>query len=237
MSHQAPLARIRQLRNQWDPSLRLSRLGVLRSSQAVISVPQGKGIPGWLVLTRNPTPISYFVNRNGEISPIRLVFDERCFEDTILRVEKTSTHLYLADVWMFNGTPIFDNTTFSERQILLKDLFGFYTPCPAFESIALDLRDNVVDVRGREYYTNERGARGIFIEDKPSENEADVEVIRTDIPDVYRIPSTGDYLQVRTLSLSRYLKTLGDKFTLRCTNNKDGTWSPLLYSNTVTNED
>jgi hypothetical protein len=203
----------------------------------VISVPQGKGIPGWLVLSRNPKPIAFFVNRNGDVQQIRIVWDERCFEDTIFRVEKTSTHLYLADVWMFNGTPIFERTTFEERQTLLKSLFQLYTPCKPFETYRIDLRDNVPDVRGREYYTNERGARGVFIEDKPSEDETLQEILKTDIPDVYKIVSNGEYLRVPTLALSQYLRTLGSKFELKCTNNKDGTWTPLLSSNPVTNED
>jgi hypothetical protein len=236
MSHHQLFHRIRQLYSQWDPSLRLSRLGAQRNSQAVISVPQGKGIPGWLVLSRNPTPTALFVNRNGDIQPIRIVWDERCFEDTIFRVEKTSTHLYLADVWMFNGVPIFDKTTFEERQSLLKSLFQLYTPCKSFETYRIDLRENVPDVRGREYYTNERGARGIFIEDKPSEDESLQEIVKTDIPDVYRL-SNGDYLRVPTLALSQHLRSLGPKFTVKCSNNKDGTWTPLLSSNPLTNED
>lgn len=178
------------------------------------------------------------MNRNGEFNQVRIVFDERCFEDTIIRVEKTSTHLYLADVWMFNGACMFDRTTFQERQEFLKTLFAtFYTPCPAFESIQLDLRDNVTDIRGREYYTNERGARGVFIEDKPSDKIVLHEIIKTDIPDVYRIVSNGEYLRVKTIVLSHHLRTLGSRFKLRCENNNDGTWTPLLSSSTVTNED
>ena len=191
-----------------------------------------------MILTRIPEPASFFVNRSGDATQLRMVFDERCFEDTIFRVEKTPTHLYLADVWMFNGSAIYDETTFQQRQELLKTVYSnFYTSCPEFETLALDLRENVKEIRGKEYYTNERGARGVFIEDKPLENEADLEIVRTEIPDVYRIPSNGDYLQVKTLALSRYLKTLGQTFTLRCVNNKDGTWTPVLSSNTLTNEE
>lgn len=195
-------------------------------------------MPGWLILTRNPKPQALFSNRNGELQPIRVVWDQRCFEDTIFRVEKTSTHLYLADVWMFNGTTLFYITTFQERQELLKKLFMFYTPCSVFESIAIDLRENIKDIRGFEYYTNERGSKGIFIENKPDEaNDAYLEIVRTDIPDVYRIISNGEYLRVRTLELSQYLRNLGNQFKLRCSNNKDGTWSPILSSSPVTNED
>ena len=146
--------------------------------------------------------------------------------------------MYLADLWMFNGTPIFDRTTFEERQIKLKEVFStFFTNCPAFQSSSLDLRSNMKDHRGKEYYTNDRGAKGIFVENDIKKDELKLEVIRTDTPDVYRIPSNGEYLRVRTLSLSCYLNSLDDRFFIRCKNNYDGTWDPLLSSNTLTNED
>jgi hypothetical protein len=198
---------------------------------------QGKGTPGWLYLTRNPTPMAYFINRTSDVTPVRLVWDERCFEETIFRVEKTPTHLYLADVWMFNGSIIFDYTTFEERQAKLQTLYStFYTPCPPFESYCVQLRSEITDIRGKEYYTNERGAKGIFIEDIPSEDEAVLDIVKTDIPDVYRITSNGEYLSVKTLVLSKYLRSLGASFQLKCLNNKDGTWTPLLSSKPVTNE-
>jgi hypothetical protein len=98
------------------------------------------------------------------------------------------------------------------------------------------MRSELTDVRGKEYYTNERGAKGIFVEDKPSEDEIDIDIVKTDIPDVYRIPITGEYLSVKTLALSKYLRSLGPSFHLRCLNNNDGTWTPLLSSKPLTNE-
>ncbi len=237
-SHPSPIQRILRLNHRWEPSLRLSRRGVPPSNQAVTWAHQGSGIPGWLVLTRDPEPIALFVDRDSKIEKHSLVIDERCFEDSIFRVEKTPTHLYLADLWMFNGTPIFDKTTFEERREKMKELFHtFFTNCPAFQTICVDLRSNMKDYRGKEYYTNDRGARGIFVESDLNKDEMRLEVIRTDIPDVYRIPSNNEYLRVRTLELSSKLKTMGDKFFVRCKNNNDGTWDPLLSSNTVTNEE
>lgn len=224
------LARLHRIQPLWQPSLRLSKLGALPSSQAVTSVPQGKGTPGWLILSRSPVPIPYFVSRCNTPTPIplRMVVDERLFEDSIFRVEKTATHLYLADIWMLNGVPIFDSTTFQERQELLQSLFkAFWTDCPPFQTLQVDLRSNVTDVRGYEYYTNERGAIGIYKEDV-REGEAILEIHKTSIPDVYKIPSRNEYLQVKTLKLSRYLRTLGDEFSLLCKNNQDGTWIPLV---------
>jgi hypothetical protein len=167
--------------------------------------------------------------------PFRVVFDERCFEDTIIRVEKTPTHLYLADVWMFNGVPIFDSTTFDERQEKLKTIYDmFYTPCPEFETFCIKMRSELTDIRGKEYYSTEKGFRGIFVEDTATDH---FEIVRTDIPDVYKISSNGEYLRVKTLALSKQLKTFGASFILKCTSNHDGTWTPILSSNTVTNEE
>ena len=181
--------------------------------------------------------MAYFINRSSEIMPVRIVWDDRCFEETIFRVEKTPTHLFLADVWMFNSKPIFEYTTFEERQTRLQKLYStFYTSCPAFESFCIQMRSELTDVRGKEYYTNERGSIGIFVEDKASEDDMEHDIVKTDIPDVYKIPANGEYLSVKTLVLSKYLRTLGASFRLRCLNNKDGTWSPLLSSKPLTNE-
>jgi len=156
--------------------------------------------------------------------------DDRCFDETIFRVERTSTHLYIADVWMWNGTPIFGTTTFKERQELTEKIYTLYTSCPGFETYAIQLRKDVKDVRGLEYYSNEKGARGIFVEHVDSR----FLVTKTEVPDVYRV-SNGGYLRVKTLALSKQLKTLGDTFTIDCEKNEDGTWTPILSSGTVTN--
>jgi len=224
------LHRLHRLAPQWDSSLRLSKRGVPPNSPGVISVPQGSGIPGWLILTRDPTPIAYFVDRNEAPQPIRIVWDTRCFEDTVLRVEKTPTHLYLADVWMLNGAPIFDISTFAERQELLGKLFGLYTPCPGFETLAIDMRTNVKNIRGTEYYSDRRGAYGIFVDSEV------IDVVRTDVPDVYKVVHTGEYLRVPTLALSRYLGQKGAAFKIPCKNNRDGTWTVDIPSKSLTNE-
>lgn len=229
------LHRLSRVAPQWDSSLRLSKLGTPVSSLAVTSVPQGKGTPGWLVLTRDPVPIPYFVARVNTPTPIpiRMVVDERLFEDSIFRVEKTTTHLYIADIWMLNGVPIFGHTTFSERQELLTQLFqNFWTDCPPFQSLTVKLRSDIPeeDVKGYESYTNERGSLGLYKEKSGDADEAILDIVKTDIPDVYKIPGRNEYLQVKTLSLSRYLRTLGDEFSIACTNNRDGTWTPIFSS-------
>lgn len=200
------------------------------------SAPQGNGIPGWLYLTRNPKPIAYWIQRvdNPTPVPVRLVLDERCFEETILRVEKTPTHLYIADIWMWNGIPIFCNTSFDERQTFLKSVYEeLYTSCPEFETYAIQLRSNLKEIRGRELYTNDPGARGIFVEDISTQKH---EIVKTDIPDVYKIVSNGEYLRVKTMLESKTLRKMGNKFMLSCKKNDDGTWTPIFSSEPSNNE-
>jgi len=215
----------------WDPALRMTRQGNVGAFTH--KSPQTNGMPGWLCLTRDEAskPVAYWVPRkDGATAQVfRMVWDERCFEDTILRVEYTSTHVYLADVWMWNGNPLFKKTTFAKRADLLKSVFdSAYTPCPLFETRTVELRENATDIRGYEYYTDAYGEKGVFAECKPVVETADkYEIVATDIPDVYKVADVG-YLRVRTLELSRQLRDLGRVFTLECVQNEDGTWTPRI---------
>lgn len=214
----------------WDPAFRMTRQGV--ATTFTQKSPQTSGIPGWLCLTRDELskPIAYWIPRKPDAVPqvFRAVWDERCFEDTILRVEYTSTHLYIADAWTWNGVPMFKTKSFKERNEFLKLAFSAYTPCPEFETRKVELRENATDVRGYEYYTDAHGEKGIFVETKPDVSEM-YEIVATDIPDVYRVADVG-YLRVQTMALSKYLRNLGKVFTLACTQNEDGTWTPRIDS-------
>jgi len=214
----------------WDPVMRMTRQGTATSSMTY-KVPQTTGMPGWLCLTRDDSskPIAFWVQRKDNATPqvFRVVWDERCFEDTILRVEYTSTHVYIADVWMWNGTQMFKTRSFEQRATFLKAAFeATYTPCPEFESRKVDLRENAVEIRGHEYYSDAHGEKGIFIESKPDVSDK-YEIVATDIPDVYKVADVG-YLRVRTMSLSKQLRALGRVFTLECVQNEDGTWTPRI---------
>jgi len=219
---------------KWDPAVRLTRQGNV--GPYAVKAPQGGGIPGWLCLTRDEqsNPVALWVPRKENPTPqvVRVVWDERCFEDTILRVEYTPSHVYLADAWMLNGTHLFSTKTFSERQVILKSIFELYTPSQ-FETRRIDLRENVKDIRGYEYYNNFQNEKGVFAECKKTEN-LQYEIVATDIPDVYKVADVG-YLRVRTIELSKKLRTLGKVFTLECVQNEDGTWTPIIESLSNTN--
>lgn len=229
------LQRLRDL-YQWDNCLHLSRRG--KPSNYKVKVTQTNGLPGWLCLTRdeNGDPITLLVQRreNPKVIRIRCVLDERCYEDSILRVEYTSTSICLADVWMWNACNLFKTTTFSWRQEFLHGIYNhLYTSCPLFETHSIVLRSSVTGLRGHEYYLDRVGEFGIFVE---YNEEADgiFDIFATDIPDVYKL-SNGGYLRVRTLTLSKYLRTLGKTFKLKCQQNEDGTWSPVEISQHYTN--
>ena len=193
-------------------------------------MPQGNGAPGWLWLTRNPIPVAYWIPRQDSAvpEPIHIVMDERCFEDTLLRVERTRTHIYIADVYMWNGMSLYSSTTFEQRQTYCANLLALYTSCPAFETYALLSRADVPECRGYEHFVQEKGAKGVFVPVQPTvETES---IVRTDIPDVYKLPAHNEYLRVKTLALSKHLRGLGAAFNLPCVRNEDGTWTPKIES-------
>jgi hypothetical protein len=204
-----------------------------------VKVAQGAGIPGWLCLTRDSSsrPTAYWVQRNGAVQILRVVIDERCFEDTILRVEYTPTHVFIADVWLWNGIPLFQRTTFAWRQDFLRSVFPLvHTPCPEFESRSIQLRNHTAKIRGYEYYSTVPGSMGKFAAAAAAPpTPTRYEIHATDVPDVYRL-TVGGYLRVRTFALSRKLAAMGKVFRLECTKNaEDDTWSPVIESCGSTN--
>ena len=237
---------------QWDPEMRMTRQATrpIPMQGHTVRVPQGDGIPGWLCLTRSGSdsaPVALWVPRKANAKPqiFRIVMDDRCFEDSILRVEYTPTHLYIADVWMWNGIKVFNRTSFAWRQTFLANILPLvYTPCPGFESRAVELRtvENLKkDIRGYEYYSDRIAETGLFrVEDvrapSPPPPTDRYRIMTTDIPDVYKLERDLGYLRVRTLELSLVLRTLGSSFYLRCVKNpEDDTWTPVIESRENTN--
>jgi len=231
---------------RWDADKRMTVSG---PAPAVydMKVAQGTGIPGWMCLTRDgaSNPTAYWVQRNGSVQILRIVMDERCFEDTILRVEYTSTHVFIADVWLWNGIPLFQKRNFAWRQDFLRSIFPLvYTSCPEFESRAVELRNHTKNIRGYEYYSNVVGSLGkfsaVFVPPvappaPPAPAKTTYEIHATDVPDVYRLV-VGGYLRVRTFALSRQLAGMGKVFRLECVKNpEDDTWSPIIESPGNTN--
>jgi hypothetical protein len=90
----------------------------------------------------------------------------------------------------------------------------------------------MTDIRGYEYYTDRIGETGLFKEETPTPiaKETTYQITTTDLPDVYKLEGDLGYLRVRTLDLSRALRTMGPSFRLQCVKNPedDGTWTPVL---------
>jgi hypothetical protein len=134
---------------------------------------------------------------------------------------------------------MFEKMNFADRATFLQNAIPVvYTPCQAFESRRVALRDVSVSARGYEYYTNSPGEKGIYsdavVAPAPVADTNRYEIMATDVPDVYSV-SAGGYLRVKTLALSKALRAMGRKFVLECQKNVDGTWTPVIESHPNTN--
>jgi hypothetical protein len=199
---------------KWASDLKLSKRTNPRDDQT-IRVPQTIGQAGWLILHRTPTPECLWVVRSQLASQsVPFVIDERCFDDTILRVERTSTHVYLADVFLWQGVPVHLTHSYTQRQALLQGFLDTcYTSCPEFEWKAMSLRSQaLVQLKGYEYYSDAPGDVGAFTED----TRVLYTIHRTEIPDVYAVEGEEGYLDVPDLATSQRLLALGDVFQLFC---------------------
>ena len=214
---------------QFKTNLRLTLQGNLPSNVAR-KVPQGSGDPGWLILSRTGgSPQAYYVARfeNAKPRPIAVVCDERIMETTILRTEKDGKTLRVADIWMWNGFPMYKEWSFGRRWDFLADVFPkVWTSCPAFEDFNVILRTEESlkgQIRGYEVYTDAPASKGVFVE----KEGLSCKIERTDTRDVYKVIYAGEfqgYLKVPSLKQSHWLYQQGQTFTADCKDCGDGTW-------------
>jgi hypothetical protein len=190
-------------------------------------VPQGSGDPGWLILMPRQ---AYYCARfeTAQPKPIRAVCDERIMETTIFRTEKEGKTLRIADIWMWNGFPVFKEWSFGHRWEFLQTVFPMvWTSCPVFEDFHVELRTEESlkgKIRGYELYTDAPAYKGVFVEKEGTT----CQIERTDIRDVYRVLYAGEnrgYLRVPTMKQSHWLYKQGSSFLLDCTDCGDGTWT------------
>jgi hypothetical protein len=212
---------------KWASDLKLSKRMTPCDDQT-IRVPQTIGQAGWLILHRNPKSECLWVVRSQLASQsVSFVIDERCFDDTIFRVEKTNTNIYLADVFLWQGVPVHTTLSFSERQSLLEGfLRTCYTPCPEFEWKPLRLRSEAtIQLKGFEYYSDAPGNIGAFTED----TRVLYTIRRTEIPDVYSVDGEDGYLDVPDLPTSQHLLALGECFQLFCKKQENDLWEIVAF--------
>lgn len=199
---------------KWESSARMTRRAV-PTDDHTLQVGQTTGEQGWLALLRTPEPATLCVTKahmDGESLPY--VLDERCFDDTIFRIEKTADTIYLADIWLWQGRPIHKLESFSTRQKRIHDFLSLcYTSCPPFEKYALKARSSAVGpFKGFEYYCDVKGEIGLFYE--KNVHVTQYECRKTNLPDVYEVVGESGYVNVQTLDQSRYLRSLGESFKL-----------------------
>jgi len=209
---------------KWASDLKMTKRGLPRDDQT-IRVPQTTGQSGWLILTRTPQPQAYWMIRSQlSQESVPFVIDDRCFDDTIFRVEKHKTTLYLADVFCWQGTPVWKTMSFTERQHILREFLEIcYTPCSQFEWKALKLRSDCPGpYKGFECFSDAAGDVGTFTEDM----RRLYTIRKTALPDVYAIEGEEGYLDVPNLTTSQKLRTLGETFQLYCEPSKE---DPALW--------
>jgi hypothetical protein len=210
---------------QFRPSLRLTLQGKAPTTPSC-KVPQGSGDPGWIILMPRQ---AYYCPRfeTAQPRPISVACDERIMETTIFRTEKEGKTLRIADIWMWNGFPMFKEWSFGQRWDFLQNVFPkVWVSCPAFEDYNVVLRTEESlrgQIRGYEVYTDAPGSKGVFVE----KEGLTCKIERTDVRDVYRVLYAGEprgYLRVPTLAQSHWLYAQGQSFSADCTECGDGTW-------------
>jgi hypothetical protein len=168
---------------------------------------------GWLLLSYTDKPICLWIN-NKEIKEVTCSIDERLFGDTLFRVEYLNGTYIICDMFMYNSCCIFAGTTFKQRYDWIEKLMVFFHNIPTLDKIIHKSQSNF-DCIGYEYHSNNIGSYGSL--------SNLTKIIKSDIPDVYFIDGTDNYIQVPNIKTSEYLRSLGDSFSLDI-EEKDGLW-------------
>lgn len=144
----------------WKPQVKPGR------DPLPLKTPQFAGSPGWILLSHSEKgqPEALFVDQNEKVTPLRIVLDERLFSDTVLRVTRLASDLFVvADIRWLNGKNLFETLNYSERHAKLDEMLSlFHFP----DLTALVLPEDVPEttpVRGWETYDDKPGSMGVFL--------------------------------------------------------------------------
>ena len=149
-----------------------------RKSQAPLTlppfrtVPQYNGFPGWLILTHSEdgTAQALFVDGKGRTEPVPLVMDERLCEDTVFRVVKLAKDMLLVyDVWVVNGSKVWDIHPFHKRQELIGQMLELFHQPDLTALVSLDKVPVGLLIRGYESYDEFPGTFGVYTEHLPAQ--------------------------------------------------------------------
>ena len=183
-------------------------------------VPQSSGISGWICMTYDEKPICLWIT-NQDSFEIPICMDERIFGDTFLKAEKIGNKYIIADLFLLNSNCIFKCTNYQQRSDLIEKIWDkFYTPIKGFPELIPKSKFDFsgTKLKGYELYNQDIGSKGIFVENSK------IKIIKTDIPDVYFIEGTENYLRVPDLKTSEFLRLKGLAFELDCEDMQDGTF-------------
>jgi hypothetical protein len=144
----------------WKPQVKPGR------DPLPLKIPQFAGSPGWILLSHSEKgqPEALFVDQNEKVTPLRIVLDERLFSDTVLRVTRLASDLFVvADIRWLNGKNLFETLNYSERHAKLDEMLSlFHFP----DLTALVLPEDVpgtTPIRGWETYDDKPGSMGVFL--------------------------------------------------------------------------
>lgn len=181
----------------------------------LFSVPQTIGQSGWIFLSY---PHCYWITTK-DTKKIPCCVDQRLCGDTLLRCEKIRGDFIVSDIFIYNSNRVFHCSTFEQRYNWLKDLLKFFKHIPGYPRfIHKSALEKHHGIRGQESYTDDIGSTGYYSEDIGQI----VKIKKHTLPDCYMVEES--YLRVPDLKTSKYLRTLGDEFELKCTRNEDGSW-------------
>ncbi len=206
---------------EWTPNYRLVLKKLAPQVPNLLKIPQSSGISGWIcLLYNNLNPICLWVTNNDSYE-IPICLDERLYGDTIFKAEKINNTILLSDIYILNCTNIFRSTTYKQRSELISEILSrFYTEIKGFPQIISKSKYDFAGkkLKGYELYTDELGSKGYFVENTKTK------IIRSDIPDVYFINGTDNYLRVPDLKTSEYLRSKEKEFELEVEDMGDGTF-------------
>ncbi len=119
----------------------------------------------YLTHNENGDPVAMFVDSNENIVMIYMVFDERLFSDTVLRVVRLNSMMFIIyDIRYLNGSPFHEIHPYAYRMNKIRQMLDvFHHP----DLVSLVTPDEVAEyaypIRGYEYYDNQPGSMGVFL--------------------------------------------------------------------------
>jgi hypothetical protein len=128
--------------------------------------PQYSGTPGWLLLSHDTDmkPTALFVDMRETVSSVPLVLDERLFSDSVFRVTRLRSDMFVvSDIRILNGKNVFETLAYTQRQALLNELLDTFHYPDLTALVSLPHVPDGYPIRGYEHYDEQPGTVGVFL--------------------------------------------------------------------------